>query len=71
MYVSDGDKDRITAVMSSGVVHPLVGLLRHDDWRVVSPALKTLGNFVSGTDNQTQVRLVASLVYATVFNVMR
>lgn len=41
--------------MSSGVVHPLVGLLRHGDSRVISSALKTLGNFVSGDDIQTQV----------------
>ena len=54
-YLSDGDTDRITAVMSSGVVHPLVGLLRHDDSNVVTPALRTLGNFVTGDDIQTQV----------------
>lgn len=56
-YLSDGDTDRITAVMSSGVVAPLVGLLQHDDSNVVTPALRTLGNFVTGDDVQTQVGL--------------
>lgn len=69
-YLSDGDTDRITAVMSSGVVHPLVGLLRHDDSNVVTPALRTLGNFVTGDDMQTQVCLSASLVYSIFFKSM-
>lgn len=61
-YLSDGDTDRITAVMSSGVVPPLVGLLQHNDSNVVTPALRTLGNFVTGDDVQTQVCRIFSFI---------
>lgn len=54
-YLSDGDTDRIQLVMSAGVVGPLVNLLQHGDSNVVTPALRTLGNFVTGDDVQTQV----------------
>lgn len=55
-YLSDGDTDRITSVMSAGVVFQLIVLLEHEDSNVVTPALRTLGNFVTGDDLQTQVR---------------
>lgn len=54
-YLSDGDPDRILSVMSARVVGLLVALLRHEDSNVVTPALRTLGNFVTGDDVQTQV----------------
>lgn len=41
--------------MSSGVMEQLNGLLRHEDCNVITPALRTLGNFVTGDDCQTQV----------------
>lgn len=59
-YLSDGDTDRITSVMSAGVVGRLVALLEHNDSNVVTPALRTLGNFVTGNDIQTQVGLFFS-----------
>lgn len=47
--------------MSAGVVAPLVGLLQHEDSNVVTPALRTLGNFVTGDDAQTQVGRASEL----------
>ena len=54
-YLSDGDDERIQAVMDSGVAPSLVHLLHSDEPRVITPTLRTLGNFVSGNDQQTQV----------------
>lgn len=54
-YLSDGETNRIAAVMSSGVMEQLNSLLRHENCNVITPALRTLGNFVTGDDCQTQV----------------
>lgn len=59
-YLSDGDTERITTVMSTGVVQPLVGLLQNADSNIITPALRTLGNFVTGDDVQTQVGRLSS-----------
>jgi len=53
-YLSDGDNDRVGAVVASGVVPRLVALLGHASPSVVTPALRTIGNIVSGDDGQTQ-----------------
>ncbi|CAM9615020.1 unnamed protein product [Ectocarpus fasciculatus] len=53
-YLSDGTTERIETVISSGVAGPLTALLQHGDSNVVTPALRTLGNFVTGSDAQTQ-----------------
>ena len=53
-YLSDGDDDRIQAVMESGVTSSLVALLQGDESRIITPCLRALGNFVSGNDAQTQ-----------------
>lgn len=71
-YLSDGDTDRIQSVVEAGVAGPLIGLLAHGDSNVVTPALRTLGNFVTGDDLQTQVRvfLVDSPVVVVGFDVV-
>lgn len=56
-YLSDGDDVRIQAVMDSGVCSTLVSLLEHKSASVITPILRTLGNFVSGNDSQTQTVL--------------
>ena len=61
-YLSDGDDERIDAVMNSGVVSSLVGLLASQNPSVVTPALRCLGNFVSGNDKQTQAVLDAGVL---------
>ena len=61
-YLSDGDDERIDAVMNSGVVASLVGLLGSQNPSVVTPALRCLGNFVSGNDKQTQAVLDAGVL---------
>ncbi|KAJ1687667.1 hypothetical protein LUZ63_019057 [Rhynchospora breviuscula] len=53
-YLSDGTNDKIQAVLESGVCPRLVELLTHPSPSVLIPALRTVGNIVTGDDLQTQ-----------------
>ncbi|KAE8679928.1 Importin subunit alpha-2 [Hibiscus syriacus] len=53
-YLSDGTNDKIQAVIESGVCPRLVELLRNPSPSVLIPALRTVGNIVTGDDFQTQ-----------------
>lgn len=54
-YLSDGTNDKIQAVLETGVCARLVELLMHTNPSVQTPALRTIGNIVTGDDLQTQV----------------
>jgi len=57
-YISDDtapDNSRIQEVIKTGVVRRLVELLLHSSNTVKIPALRTIGNIVTGNDLQTQV----------------
>ncbi|KAL8544949.1 hypothetical protein ACS0TY_005232 [Phlomoides rotata] len=54
-YLSDGINDKIHAVIEAGVCPRLVELLLHPSPSVLIPALRTVGNIVTGDDMQTQV----------------
>ncbi|CAN0855568.1 Importin subunit alpha-2 [Linum grandiflorum] len=53
-YLSDGTNDKIQAVIEAGVCNKLVQLLLHESPSVLVPALRTIGNIVTGDDSQTQ-----------------
>ncbi|KAJ9180352.1 hypothetical protein P3X46_008610 [Hevea brasiliensis] len=53
-YLSDGPNDKIQAVIEAGVCQQLVELLLHPSPTVLIPALRTVGNIVTGDDAQTQ-----------------
>ncbi|KAJ0078925.1 hypothetical protein Patl1_22444 [Pistacia atlantica] len=53
-YLSDGPNDKIQAVIEAGVCPRLVELLLHPSPTVLIPALRTVGNVVTGDDAQTQ-----------------
>ncbi|GMY21941.1 importin subunit alpha-4-like isoform X1 [Fagus crenata] len=53
-YLSDGTNDKIQAVIEAGVCPRLVDLLLHPSPTVLIPALRTVGNIVTGDDGQTQ-----------------
>ena len=54
-YLSDGDNHKIDHVVNTaGVVRRLVELLMHPSASVLVPALRTVGNIVTGNDLQTQ-----------------
>ncbi|KAL8161966.1 hypothetical protein V2J09_013455 [Rumex salicifolius] len=53
-YLSDGTNDKIQEVINVGVCPRLVELLMHPSSAVLIPALRTVGNIVTGDDMQTQ-----------------
>ena len=54
-YLSDGPNERIQAVIESGLCSRLVELLGHPASSVQTPALRSVGNIVTGDDSQTQI----------------
>eukprot|EP00158_Paraphelidium_tribonemae_P004386 Partr_v1_DN26725_c0_g1_i2_m8865 putative Importin subunit alpha len=63
-YLSDGSNEKIQAVIESGVCVRLIELLGHPSFSVQTPALRTVGNIVTGDDVQTQVILNAGILTA-------
>jgi importin subunit alpha-1 len=61
-YLSDGSNDKIQAVIESGVARRLVQLLMHTSYAVQTPALRTIGNIVTGDDLQTQIMINVSIL---------
>lgn len=53
-YLSDGPNEFIQEVIETGVCPRLVELLTHPSPSVLIPALRTVGNIVTGDDYQTQ-----------------
>jgi hypothetical protein len=53
--MSDGANEKIQAVIESGVTRRLVEMLMHPNTAVQTPALRAVGNIVTGDDIQTQV----------------
>ncbi|KAE8300726.1 Importin subunit alpha-1 Karyopherin subunit alpha-2 RAG cohort protein 1 SRP1-alpha [Larimichthys crocea] len=58
-YLTDGSNERIEVVVQAGLVPRLVQLLACGELSIVTPALRSLGNIVTGTDGQTQCVLNA------------
>ncbi|XP_047975371.1 importin subunit alpha-1-like isoform X1 [Salvia hispanica] len=53
-YLSDGVNEKIQAVIDAGVCPRLIELLLHPSASILIPALRTVGNIVTGDDVQTQ-----------------
>lgn len=56
-YLSDdrGTQNlKIQAVLESGVLRHAINLMLHKSYQVKTPALRTIGNLVTGNDSQTQ-----------------
>jgi importin subunit alpha-1 len=63
-YLSDGSNDKIQAVIESAVCRRLVDLLMHSSTAVQTPALRSIGNIVTGDDLQTQVVIASGALAA-------
>ena len=61
-YLSDGPNEKIQAVIEAGVCTKLVKLLMHPSPLVQTPALRTVGNIVTGNETQTQTVIDAGAV---------
>ncbi len=54
-FFADGPNDKIQKIIDGGITRRLVELLMHPDRKVVPPALRAVGNMLTGDDVQTQV----------------
>ena len=57
-YLTDGSNDKIAEVVAVGVVPQLVQLLASGIINVVTPALRSIGNIVTGNDVQVSLKLL-------------
>lgn len=53
-YVTDDDNLKIQAVVDHGCVPPLVQLLEREDASIIVPSLRSIGNIVTGNDQQVR-----------------
>ncbi|TDG39269.1 hypothetical protein AWZ03_014309 [Drosophila navojoa] len=58
-YVTDDENSKIQAVVDTNAVPRLVQLLQTDEPSIIAPALRSVGNIVTGTDKQTDVVIAA------------
>lgn len=63
-YLSDDTTEAIQAVIDAGIPQRLVELLGHESTLVQTPALRSIGNIVTGNDLQTQVVINAGVLPA-------
>ena len=61
-YLADGDNDRIQMVMDTNITGILINFLAKDHLPLMTPTVRTLGNFVTGTDTQTQAAIDAGVI---------
>jgi len=61
-YLSDGPNERIQAVLETGICRRIVELLLHPSHGVQTPALRTIGNVVTGDEAQTQQAINCQVV---------
>lgn len=61
-YLADGENDRIGLVMETGITQVLVERLGTSPLSLLTPLVRTLGNFVTGTDEQTQAVVDAGVL---------
>lgn len=53
-YLTDGPNEKIQKVIEAGVVPRLVELLNKREMSFIKPAIRSIGNIVTGEDPQTQ-----------------
>lgn len=58
-YLTDGSNDKIQAVLETGIIPRLVQMLTLQEGMILTPALRTVGNIVTGDDAQTDAVILA------------
>lgn len=61
-YVTDDESDRIQAVIDADCVPGLIKLLGMEENVIIVPALRSIGNIVTGSDIQTDAALQAGVL---------
>lgn len=62
-YITDGPNERIQMIIDSNITPKLIDMLKSvPDVLLLTPVLRTLGNIVTGTDEQTQAMLEQALL---------
>ena len=61
-YLSDGVKERINDMLDQNLLSKLISLMRHENVAIAIPCLRTVGNIVTGDDNETQMAIDANLI---------
>jgi importin subunit alpha-2 len=60
--MSDGPNEQIESVMRSGAIPKLIDFLEDKSSTLLVPTIRCLGNFVTGSDQQTQAVLDAGIL---------
>ena len=63
-YLSDGGEQRIPVILETNILTRLVQLLTHPNIAIAVPCLRTIGNIVTGNDEQTQMVIEAGACQA-------
>lgn len=61
-FLSDGSQEKIQSVLEAGIARKMTELLAHSSYSVQTPALRTIGNIVTGNDSQTQIMINVSVL---------
>jgi len=61
-YLSDGSKDRIPDLLDRRLLVKLIKLMTHENVALAIPCLRTIGNIVTGDDNETQLAIDCNLI---------
>ena len=61
-YLTDGPNERIEFIINNFDLNKIANLLRHDSFKVLVPALRIIGNIVTGDDKQTQAILDCNIL---------
>jgi len=54
-YLSDGENDQIDDILKLDIAGRLIELLKSSDYDIKAPALRCIGNLLTGEDEHTEV----------------
>ena len=66
-YLSDGEEQKISELLRHGICETVVSLLNHQAASVQTPALRVIGNIVTGDDFQTETAIRCGALVALKF----
>lgn len=70
-YLSDSTDERISTIIKFGIVEKMVGFMNSKEICLIAPALRCLGNIVTGDDEQTQAVIDSGALKAITGSIVR